>query len=226
MNRYVITFSKMGTICYISHLDLMRMFRRTFKKAGIRLVYSQGFNPHPKMGFAQPLSLGYWGLREMMEFETVEEHDPAELQKTIASHMPEGIEIIDCRHLKGIRKTLAAAAAAAEYIIAIPVTEPVGMTGQDIKDKYMGQDSIITLKKQKKKKEPVEVDIKPMIRSIEFTPEEEALFVTAVLDSGSVSNLSPELVIDTLLECLQMDIDRSEIAVMRKKIIFDKIDRQ
>lgn len=226
MNRYVITFSKMGTICYISHLDLMRMFRRTFKKAGIRLVYSQGFNPHPKMGFAQPLSLGYWGLREMMEFETVEEHDPAELQKTIASHMPEGIEIIDCRPLEGIRKTLAAAAAAAEYIIAIPVTEPVDMTGQDIKDKYMGQDSIITLKKQKKKKEPVEVDIKPMIRSIEFTPEEEALFVTAVLDSGSVSNLSPELVIYTLLECLQMDIDRSEIAVMRKKIIFDKIDHQ
>ena len=72
MNRYVITFSKMGTICYISHLDLMRMFRRTFKKAGIRLAYSQGFNPHPKMGFAQPLSLGYWGLREMMEF--VERH--------------------------------------------------------------------------------------------------------------------------------------------------------
>lgn len=226
MNRYVITFSKMGTICYISHLDLMRMFRRTFKKAGIRLVYSQGFNPHPKMGFAQPLSLGYWGLREMMEFETVEEYDTEELSKTIASLMPDGIEIIDCRPLVGIRKTLAAAAAAAEYIIAIPVTEPIGMTGQDVKDKYMGQDSIITLKKQKKKKEPVEVDIKPMIRSIEFTPEEETLFVSAVLDSGSVSNLSPELVIDTLIKCLQLDIDRSEIAVMRKKIIFEKNNHQ
>ena len=60
-----------------------------------------------------------------------------------------------------------------------------------------------------------------MIRSIEFTPETEALFVTAVLDSGSTSNLSPELVIDTLLKCLNMKVDRSEIAVMRKKIMFD-----
>ena len=221
MNKYMITFSKMGTICYISHLDLMRMFKRTFKKAGIRLVYSQGFNPHPKMGFAQPLSLGYWGLRELMEFETVEEYNPAELKRIIGSMMPEGIEIIDCRPLEGIKKTLAANTVAAEYIIAIPVTEPLGMSGAEIRDGYMGQNSIITLKKQKKKKDPVEVDIKPMIRSIEFTPETEALFVTAVLDSGSTSNLSPELVIDTLLKCLNMKVDRSEIAVMRKKIMFD-----
>lgn len=222
MNRYVISFSKMGTICYISHLDLMRMFKRTFKKAGIRLVYSQGFNPHPKMGFAQPLSLGYWGLEELMEFETVEEYEPAELKKIISSMMPEGIDITDCRTLEGMKKTLAANTVAAEYIIAVPVAEPLGIPGEDIKARYMGQASIVTLKKQKKKKEPVEVDIKPMIRSIEFTPAEEALFITAVLDSGSSSNLSPELVIDTFLKCMDMDVDRSEIAVMRKKIIIEQ----
>ena len=222
MNRYLITFSKMGTICYISHLDLMRMFKRTFKKAGIRLVYSQGFNPHPKMGFAQPLSLGYWGLEELMEFETAEKYDPAGLKRIISSMMPEGIEITDCRPLEGMKKTLAANTVAAEYIIAVPYSEPIGMSGKDIKERYMGQTSIITLKKQKKKKEPVEVDIKPMIRSIEFTPEEEALFITTVLDSGSSSNLSPELVIDTLLRCLNMSVDRSEIAVMRKKIIIEQ----
>ena len=58
MNRYM-QFSKTGTSCYISHLDLVRVFHRAFKRAGIKLEYSKGFNPHPKMGFAQPLSLGY-----------------------------------------------------------------------------------------------------------------------------------------------------------------------
>ncbi|MDO4486513.1 MAG: TIGR03936 family radical SAM-associated protein [Bacillota bacterium] len=221
MNRYVITFSKTGTICYISHLDLMRMFQRTFKKAGIKLVYSQGFNPHPKMGFAQPLSLGYWGLKELMEFETVNEYDTEELKKMIASMMPEGIEIIDCRPLEGVRKTLAANTVAAEYIIAIPVSESCDLTVEEIRERYLGQEAIVALKKQKKKKELAEVDIKPMIRNIEFALCDETLFVTAELDSGSTSNLSPELVIDTLLKCLELDIDRSEIAVMRKNIVFD-----
>lgn len=221
MNRYVITFSKTGTICYISHLDLMRMFKRTFKKAGIKLVYSQGFNPHPKMGFAQPLSLGYWGLKELMEFETVEEQNPQELKKIIGDMMPEGIEIIDCKVLEGIKKTLAANTVAAEYIIAIPLKEPIEADGAEIKNKYMDQSEIIALKKQKKKKELAEINIKPMIRSIDFVPEEETLFVSTVLDSGSTSNLSPELVIDTLLKRLEINTDRSEIAVMRKEIFFD-----
>ena len=55
MFKYVLTFSKTGIICYTSHLDIMRMFNRVIKRAGIRLSYSQGFNPHPKMGFAQPI---------------------------------------------------------------------------------------------------------------------------------------------------------------------------
>ena len=58
MSRYVIKFSKEGNIRYISHLDLLRLFKRSFKRVGIKLQYSQGFNPHPKMSFAQPLSLG------------------------------------------------------------------------------------------------------------------------------------------------------------------------
>ena len=71
--KYVIRFQKTGVICYTSHLDIMKVFKRSFKRAGIRLAYSQGFNPHPKMGFAQPLSLGYESMDEYIEFETVDE---------------------------------------------------------------------------------------------------------------------------------------------------------
>ena len=56
MSRYVLKFRKFGYVKYISHLDLLRVFKRTFKKTDLQLRYSQGFNPHPRMGFAQPLS--------------------------------------------------------------------------------------------------------------------------------------------------------------------------
>lgn len=220
MSKYVITFSKTGTICYISHLDLMKMFKRTFKKADIRLVYSQGFNPHPKMGFAQPLSLGYEGLKELIEFETVEDFEPEYLKDTVAAMMPDGIEIIQCGRLEGIKKTLAANTVAADYDIIIPLDTPLGITSDEIRKKYLGQDEIITYKKQKKKKELAEVNIKPMIRSLKFHVAEDALKISALLDSGSSSNLSPELVINTLIQCLGIDTDRSEVAVTRKEIIF------
>lgn len=220
MAKYILTFSKTGVICYTSHLDMMKMFKRIFKRAGINQSYSQGFNPHPKMGFAQPLSLGYWGMNELLEFETDESYDVKYIENILQPMMPEGIVITDCREAANTGKTLAARTEAAEYIIAIPLNTPLSMNAQEIKTTYMGQDKIRTWKRQKKKKEPVEVDIKPMIRDISFVTEAETLFVTTLLDSGSSSNLSPELVITTLTECLGIDTDRSEIQVMRRKIFF------
>ena len=219
MFKYVMTFSKTGTICYTSHLDLMRMFTRAFKRGGIKLAYSQGFNPHPKLGFAQPLSLGYEGMKELMEFETVEEHDPSHLREKMSTLMPPGLDIINCSRVVDEKKTLAARTYAAEYIIMIPSGRMPDMTGEEMKQSYMSQEKIITLKKQKKKKEPVEIDIKPMIRDLTFT-KGKRLVIKAVLDSGSNSNLSPELVINTVNEYFDMGIDRNDTEIIRTEIFY------
>ena len=221
MFKYVMTFSKTGTICYTSHLDLMRVFHRVFKRAGIRLAYSQGFNPHPKMSFAQPLSLGYWGMKEMLEFDTETDFQPEELENLLKIQMPEGLDIISCERLEDTKRTLAAQTVAAEYMIVIPLAEKVSMTGEEMRKSYLGQGNIIALKKQKKKKDLVEVDIRPMIRTVSITKTDDSLIVNALLDSGSSSNLSPELLISTLISHLKLDVERSEIQVMRKEIIFE-----
>ena len=117
MSKYIIEFAKTGTICFTSHLDLMRIFKRAFKRTGIALAYSQGFNPHPKMGFAQPLSLGYWGMQEYIEFETAADRQPLELMQTLAAGLPEGIELKACLPAEHLTKTLAAHTVAAEYMI-------------------------------------------------------------------------------------------------------------
>ena len=239
MSKYIIEFSKTGTICYKSHLDLMRIFKRVFKRTGIALAYSQGFNPHPKMGFAQPLSLGYWGMEEYIEFETAEEWQPDQLLQRLAGGLPEGIvlkRILEAEHLT---KTLAAHTEAAQYLIEIPIAGSTGEAPVDPEDGaapvdlsdpraiwhvYMDQNEILAWKRQKKKKEPKQIDIKPMIREITFTPVqgEDILYVDALLDGGSHSNLSPELVITTAMERLGIRTDRSEISVVRKRLLFDK----
>lgn len=220
MYKYAVRFSKTGTICYTSHLDIMRLFNRTIKRAGIKLAYSQGFNPHPKMVFAQPLSLGYTGMNEYIEIETTEDHEPGYIAEKLAGLMPPGLDIKGCERMEEGRRTLAAMTVAAEYMIEIPLGRPIEMSDEEIAEFYMGQDRIITIKKQKKKKEPVEIDIRPMIRQLQVSQQDGGIIIDVVLDSGSISNLSPELLIKTFVEKLGIDTDRSEMDVTRKEIIF------
>ena len=220
MFRYIMQFSKTGTSCYISHLDLVRVFHRAFKREGIKLEYSKGFNPHPKMGFAQPLSLGYVGLREYIEFETKKEWKPEELERRMAAQMPEGIAIQMCRMLEYPKKTLASVTEAAIYTVTIPVKKTLQLKAEDCRQLYMGQEKIIVLKKQKKKKDLVEVDIKPKIQDITFLPQSKQMQIKMKIDAGSNSNLSPEQVIDSVLRCFAIDTDRSEISVTRHLIFF------
>ena len=219
MSKYVIEFSKTGTICYTSHLDVMRMFKRAFKRAGIALSYSQGFNPHPKMGFAQPLSLGYEAEEEFIEFETPDDREPADLLEALRSTMPEGIDLKRCERQHKERKTLSSMTCAAIYEAVIPLHgKECDVDGQI--GSYLAQDRIVTLKKQKKKKELKEVDIKPMIRQITGAVADDELVLEMLMDQGSTSNLSPELILSTFMTFAGIDTDRSEVRVKRKKILF------
>ena len=50
-------FKKTGMIKFISHLDTIRLFNRAIQRAGVPILWSEGFNPHQKLSIAQPLSL-------------------------------------------------------------------------------------------------------------------------------------------------------------------------
>lgn len=79
LNTVRLCFSKTGRAKYISHLDLTRTMTRVIRRAGIPLWYTEGFNRHPYITFAAPLSLGYEGLRESMDLRLEEELPMEEL---------------------------------------------------------------------------------------------------------------------------------------------------
>lgn len=61
-------FEKTGNVVYISHLDLMRLFQRAFKRAGLHLTHTQGYNPRPSVSIALPLSVGVESYCELLDF--------------------------------------------------------------------------------------------------------------------------------------------------------------
>ena len=218
-NRYVLKFTKNGYAKYTSHLDMLRFFKRAFRKSGISLRYSQGFNPHPKLSFAQPLSLGYSSVYELLEFETEKEHRPEDIKSLLEGEIPRGMTVEWVKPLKWDVKSLAAAADSAEYALYIPLPWEQSRLEEAIEG-YLEQEEITALKRRKKDKKLVPVDIKKMIRRLEAKAENGKAAITAVLDCGSISNCSPELVISSFMEFTGEDIPRYKIDVERKKINF------
>jgi len=218
-NRYVIKFTKLGYVKYTSHLDLLRVFKRAFKKSGIKLRYSEGFNPHPKMGFAQPLSLGYQSTYELIEFETLLPQNTDEVLSNLSSLMPQGITLISCVELDYNFKSLAGETVTCVYDIYIPCDMDVEKANETIRD-YLAQDEIIALKKMKKTKQMEPCNIKDKIQSIRSDREGNNLKLTAILDGGSTSNLSPEQVISSFIAFAKLNVERYDIEVTRTKIEF------
>ena len=64
-----ILFEKKSNAVWISHLDLMRLFQRAFKRAGLPLTHTQGFNPRPSVSIALPLSVGVESSCELLDFD-------------------------------------------------------------------------------------------------------------------------------------------------------------
>jgi radical SAM family uncharacterized protein/radical SAM-linked protein len=103
---YRMKYAKEGYLRYISHLDLIRLFNRIFRKSGINVAYTKGFHPHPKFSFSPPLPLGYESKCEYLDFELEEELEPLEIKMRLIQNLPDGMSIIDVRRIEKSKRSL------------------------------------------------------------------------------------------------------------------------
>jgi radical SAM family uncharacterized protein/radical SAM-linked protein len=109
VRKYCLTFSKTGDARHLSHLELMRLFMRAFKRAGLDLVYSKGFHPMPKMAFDTALPVGTESIHETLVLQVYDTLPPGLLNERLKGQLPEGIRIValeDSTHLKKHRKPI------------------------------------------------------------------------------------------------------------------------
>lgn len=221
MGRYLLKFTKEGNIRYISHLDLLRVFQRAMKRAGISLRYSQGFNPHAKISFAHPLSLGYSSTGEYMEFETTDGKTAEAQLYALRECMPEGIRLLFCSPLPETAKTsLAAAVTHASYVVRFRGERSAGTVMEKKSVEYIRQEQIICRKLNKKKKE-VQTDIRPLILSFSSVKTEgsDAVF-SMTLRTGSLGNLNPEMLIRSFCSFCGVEYIRHQWDYRRTEMYF------
>ena len=219
MAKYYLTFSKLDDMKYISHLDLLRLFKRAFKSADIRLVHSEGFNPHPRLAFGQPLSLGYESLEEWLEFETKVPYDLKELKASIGKQLPQGINVGEVTEASKNKKPLSSTCYQADYLITIHLKACV-LDVARLEEMFMKRKEIMVNKESKKSKEVKSIDIRHMIYSLHLDLVDNNLIMETTLAAGSESNLSPELLLQGFLGFSQISVPRHDIDVTRTKLKF------
>ncbi len=93
---YLIEFSKIEKAKYLSHLNIMNVFSKVFRRSGFNINYTQGFNPKPKIEFAHPLSLGISSKVEILSIVLGNKISTEDFKKKINKNVPSGIIISKC----------------------------------------------------------------------------------------------------------------------------------
>jgi radical SAM-linked protein len=161
-------FEKTGEAVWISHLDLMRLFQRAFKRAGLPLTHTQGYNPRPSVSIAMPLSVGVESVCELLDFELEGETvDCDEIIKRLNRALVKGVRVLACYDAGKKIKELAflKCCVTMEYDQGVPKD-----AAQSISALFRQE----TLLVEKKSKNGItEQDIIPMIRCFLLTRDDD-----------------------------------------------------
>lgn len=91
--RLRLRYGKIGRMRFLGHQDIIRLFHRAFRRLGLRLDYSKGFHPHPRLRFSPPLALGLESVAEYLDFDLVNCHlTHEEIFHALARALPEGVK--------------------------------------------------------------------------------------------------------------------------------------
>jgi radical SAM family uncharacterized protein/radical SAM-linked protein len=165
---YRISFSKVGNMSFISHLDLQKIMARIFKRAGCKVSYTQGFHPRPMFSLGPALSLGVSSFAEFLDVRIESKLDNLEKTlKELNENAEDGISFMDINLLEGKVPSIQSSIENFNYFI--PLEDDKLNTQLNINkliEKLEAQETVIVKRFVPKKKEYKEKDLKPLLKDL------------------------------------------------------------
>lgn len=181
-------FEKRGDSVWISHLDLMRVFQRAFRRAGLMLKHSQGFTPRAIVSIALPLSVGVESGCELLDFELEGEVPAAEeITRRVNEALPAGIRVLETYEAQRKIKELTTLKARLylEYDKGVPA-EAVSSI-----ETLLGGEALIMEKHSRKG--ATETDLLPLLKKWSLEQTDEHTLMLEVLVCAQNPSLNPQL---------------------------------
>ncbi len=189
MQKIRIIYEKRDNAKFISHLDLVRVVTRAIKRAELPIVYSQGFNPTPRLNFALPLSLGQESICDVMNIKIEPDMDCEEIKSKLSVQFPDGLVI---------KEVYVAPEPSVDFKYARYVITVYDSVSEKTVFDCFARDEINVIKKTKSGEKLT--DIKPFIKEVFTEKATDALKIHCVLDSKDPNFLNPEYIIKALCE--------------------------
>ena len=188
-----VKFKKVGSLQYISHLDLVRTMHKIIVRSKLPLWYTEGFNPKPKMIFAAPLSIGTESMCEFMDVRLIDDPDSEKIKALLNANMTDEMQVIDAYYTESKMTDLKWLA----YSIDITTDNASESLSEKCRS-YLLQPTVMVEKKAKPREEAKTVDIRPMIKSVNASFDNGVVHIETVLSADASSFLNPEYVIKAL----------------------------
>ena len=218
-------FRKVGDLQFISHLDLQKAMAKVLVRAKAPLWYSKGFNPHAKLIFALPLSVGAQSECEYLDVRVERAIPPLELMEHINNELTDELRFVDAYYPETALEDIYWA----EYDFSIKTYGADKNLAREIEN-LLTAEQVIILKKAKDKYKKIffkEVDIAPYIRDVSVKFEDEAIKINAKL-SASINqthpHINPENIVTMLkdkLGILSGDVTKEQYDIIRTRIYFE-----
>ncbi len=203
-------FSKTGRIRFLSHLDFMTILHRSVMRAGIPIAFSQGFNPHPKISFGPPLSVGMESEAEYFDMETDPLVDLLEATKSLNQNLPEGIRIVESRIVP--RKTASLAGIISRYQYAVGMPESIRKDVERRIEEFLAQTSIEVVRDGKTR------DVRPGIESIAVRGP-EAIVITLQDRENSKPRIQ-----NVVQQLFDLSDEETALADIKRTAVFCRVD--
>ncbi len=173
--RFRILFTKAGDLRWLGHLDLMRLWERACRRAGLPLAFTGGYHPTPRICNANALPMGYTSRGEVIDIELV----PLELfgsmlnttaeavQRDLQAQLPAEIQIRAVAEHPLSDPSATHALQAADYQLMLRTETPVeGSVWQSWVDQVLAQEHI-WLSKTSKSGRLYQVDGRELLYSLD-----------------------------------------------------------
>lgn len=122
--KFRFKFSKTGEYKYFSHLDIITIITRALRRAKIRVKYSEGYNPRPKISFGPPTPLGIESSAEYCDIIVADEISEEELALRLNNQLMGKIIIDTAREAPHGTKNLMSQVDLIEYSVYIRGKDP------------------------------------------------------------------------------------------------------
>jgi len=206
--RYRIEYAKTSTMRYTGHLDVLRAWERTFRRAAIPIAFTQGFNPRPRINLVAALPLGFTSECELMDIWIMEQFEEINLQKRIIDSSPPGFKIFHVQKIPNNVPKLQKVIQAAEYEVFLDPFPPDEQLQVKI-DHLLGSAEITRTRRGKT------YDLRPLIESLEMVHTEGNVKLLMRLSAKEGATGRPEEVL------LALDIDPSHATVHRSRLLLE-----